>query len=590
MHRILSNRAHIYSDNASEAAFDNLIPGRGKGRVGSERRNELTRCHFAPSRERVEWGHCRRYLVSHKLVAVLMALLSILSPLCRKPFSGSFYCAFTSLGNVSSDSMEAVGSIFSFDTASLNETAPHVDGCADTIELLEKEVGQIHLDKNDEEGFVTTTSEGAGMTCLACGIGGAGQEGFSSAEEQRIHFKTDWHRCNVKRKLNKLQPLSEADFEAVVMRSNDGANEDWEVGSLSGSETDSVESMDEKLQDDPTETSAVSGPYFTVRSNQDGILAVWKCILGPDRSKKSQPDELSFTDSNCMSTLKTLLSNQSRWAIILSRGGHFAAAIYDIIPPKNSNVNPRPEIQEIVHKSFHKYVVRAKAGGKQSTQDASGKYARSAGSRLRRYNEMSLERDIVSTMGSWKETLASCQLIFIAAPGSNGRLLLSGDTPIFDKADERVRKIPFVTRRPTISETKRVVGILLTLYRPLRVKDDEKQVHGVHSTSQKPKIGAKSTEVRTKPKDASVWPTTSVLVDQHKKMQKDQDQDRLDGEDSKPKSKSKHAMKRAKQKLRNRELHEKNSDDIEQPALSEAAIQEEILKAAAKATQSHAPR
>lgn len=33
---------------------------------------------------------------------------------------------------------------------------------------------------------------------------------------------------------------------------------------------------------------------------------------------------------------------------------------------------------------------RAKAGGKQSTKDGTGKYARSAGSRLRRYNELAL--------------------------------------------------------------------------------------------------------------------------------------------------------------------------------------------------------
>ena len=35
-------------------------------------------------------------------------------------------------------------------------------------------------------------SEG-GATCIACGIG-VTSPGFSSAEEQRDHFKTDWHR------------------------------------------------------------------------------------------------------------------------------------------------------------------------------------------------------------------------------------------------------------------------------------------------------------------------------------------------------------------------------------------------------------
>lgn len=40
------------------------------------------------------------------------------------------------------------------------------------------------------------------------------------------------------------------------------------------------------------------------------------------------------------------------------------------------------------HKTFHRYVVRAGAGGKQSNKDSTGKYAKSAGSRLRRYNEV----------------------------------------------------------------------------------------------------------------------------------------------------------------------------------------------------------
>lgn len=34
----------------------------------------------------------------------------------------------------------------------------------------------------------------SGATCLTCGIG-VGCPGFSSPQEQRQHFKTDWHRC-----------------------------------------------------------------------------------------------------------------------------------------------------------------------------------------------------------------------------------------------------------------------------------------------------------------------------------------------------------------------------------------------------------
>ena len=37
---------------------------------------------------------------------------------------------------------------------------------------------------------------------------------------------------------------------------------------------------------------------------------------------------------------------------------------------------------------FTRCVCRAKAGGKQSSKDATGKFAKSAGSQIRRYNEV----------------------------------------------------------------------------------------------------------------------------------------------------------------------------------------------------------
>lgn len=48
---------------------------------------------------------------------------------------------------------------------------------------------------------------------------------------------------------------------------------------------------------------------------------------------------------------------------------------------------------------------RAKAGGKQSSQDATGKIAKSAGSALRRYNEQALDRDIQELLLSWRAHL-----------------------------------------------------------------------------------------------------------------------------------------------------------------------------------------
>jgi hypothetical protein len=60
----------------------------------------------------------------------------------------------------------------------------------------------------------------AGATCIACGIGVAGP-GFASAAEQRGHFKTDWHRYNVRRRVAKKPPISEEQFDRIVEEDED---------------------------------------------------------------------------------------------------------------------------------------------------------------------------------------------------------------------------------------------------------------------------------------------------------------------------------------------------------------------------------
>lgn len=68
---------------------------------------------------------------------------------------------------------------------------------------------------------ITVSAEGRqGKTCLVCGVV------FASLDEQRSHFKSDWHRLNVRRKLKNLPCLSEEDAARLI---DDG------VSSISGS-------------------------------------------------------------------------------------------------------------------------------------------------------------------------------------------------------------------------------------------------------------------------------------------------------------------------------------------------------------------
>lgn len=50
----------------------------------------------------------------------------------------------------------------------------------------------------------------ASFTCLACRVG------FPTSEGQRQHYKTEWHRYNLKRKIAGMIPVSADNFRERV--------------------------------------------------------------------------------------------------------------------------------------------------------------------------------------------------------------------------------------------------------------------------------------------------------------------------------------------------------------------------------------
>lgn len=51
----------------------------------------------------------------------------------------------------------------------------------------------------------------SGYTCITCAVA------FASADLQRAHYKTDWHRYNLKRKVAELPPVTAEDFKQRVL-------------------------------------------------------------------------------------------------------------------------------------------------------------------------------------------------------------------------------------------------------------------------------------------------------------------------------------------------------------------------------------
>lgn len=271
--------------------------------------------------------------------------------------------------------------------------------------------------------------------CLICSFCNTS---FSDKQQQRQHYKLDWHRYNLKKHLVNKKPVSEEKFSQLADLDD--------VSSISGSESESeaeLSSMTETEDDDRLNHLLVRRARILFENSQGNILSLHQCLL---HGKKDQ----TVTDEQLIASAKSLTSSPI-WMVIMLGGGHFAAGIFKGTEP-------------VLHKTFHSYTVRAKQGSSQSTRDNKGNHPKSAGASLRRYNEQTLTQHIQEILSAWVTEIASCQLIFYRAVGpSNRSILFGGKSAALDKNDPRLRTIPFPTRRATFNEVKRVHNILATV-------------------------------------------------------------------------------------------------------------------------------
>ncbi|CAI5446309.1 unnamed protein product [Caenorhabditis angaria] len=222
------------------------------------------------------------------------------------------------------------------------------------------------------------------------------------------HYKSAWHRTNLRRKNLKISVMNEEEFE----------NYDENDEQLLTSKPSENESEDEEQEID--ECLLPSGRSFFVHNKN--VFSVSKAILHVDEKNVSFS---TFTRPfDCV--------------IILFNGGHFAAGVFE---------NDRL----VLHKSFHRYVARAKQGGVQSQYDSSHGNAKSAGAALRRYNEAKMKEEIQQIMRSWKEKLLKTRLIFIRCASYQKAVFFDAEAGIL-RGDERIRSVPFETKRPNIEE------------------------------------------------------------------------------------------------------------------------------------------
>ncbi|KAL1543447.1 ankyrin repeat and zinc finger domain-containing protein 1-like isoform X2 [Salvia divinorum] len=281
---------------------------------------------------------------------------------------------------------------------------------------------------------------------------------FDSLQDQRYHFKSDLHRFNIKLSIAGKSILNEEDFDEASANS---LSKDYDVSSISGSD-DEDERETSLLGDKKREFSGLSKRKICIKLKDGEIVSVLKCLFLDDSDSISYETDkphfmdgagvLYLTPKEVIEKLRYIVheprDNSRLRIVLLARGGHFAGCVFD----GNSLV---------AHKTFHRYVVRAKAGKKQSLKDAGGQAIHSAGASLRRYNELGLKKDIQELLTLWKPHFAMASCIFIYAPSNNRQLLFDGEKPYFICQERAIRNIPLTVRRPTLKEARRIYSFLV---------------------------------------------------------------------------------------------------------------------------------
>ena len=312
-------------------------------------------------------------------------------------------------------------------------------------------------------------------------------------QEQRLHVKSDWHNYNLKQKVRGVQAVRENEFEKLV----DDLDE-----SISGSGSESSESEEDREASRESTLSALLKkqaklsyaevgaedefmPKRKKRGSGKPPLVWFSTPLLPDNTsfgsykalltnaEQEEPDIVEVVRKNQLRPvpakplpadgsngvpLPSTMTSPSIFMCMIG-GGHFAGMIVSLAPKLGKQATGTEQRQAIViaHKTFHRYTTRRKQGGAQSANDSAKGAAHSAGSSLRRYNEVALEQEIRALLAEWKDLISNAQLIFVRSTGSSNRRILFGpyDGQVLRQNDPRNRTFPFSTRRATQAELMR---------------------------------------------------------------------------------------------------------------------------------------
>ena len=395
--------------------------------------------------------------------------------------------------------------------------------------LLHGSIESLRAHDGPSSKLEKEAAQGEAKVSTSCQLCGAS---FEDVQEQRLHVKSDWHNYNVKQKIRGGQIATEIEFEKLVEEleesiSGSGSEESESEADGEGAKESTLSALlkkQAKLSHPETEEKDDSMPKRKNRNSgkpplvwfttpllpENTSLGIYRAIFTNAEQEESNMVEvihkkqidpvptrpLPNDDSNGVRLPSTVTSPSIFMCMI--GGGHFAGMIVSLAPKlaKQSTGTEQRQAIVIAHKTFHRYTTRRKQGGAQSANDAAKGAAHSAGSSLRRYNEVALEQEIRTLLAEWRELIGNVQLIFVRATGSSNRRILFGpyDGQVLRHNDPRNRTFPFSTRRATQAELMRAF-VELT-----RVKVSQVDQTGIAAAAAQSE-NAQSTKTLTPPQE-----------------------------------------------------------------------------------------
>ncbi len=248
---------------------------------------------------------------------------------------------------------------------------------------------------------------------------------FMDADSFREHYKSGWHNHNQVNFLRNKAPLTLEEFEelSTVFSHESDSSDFW-----------SEEEEDEADYEDDFTTEPIS-PLIQFRC-ADKTYEIYRSLLSRDK-------HFHFD----LQTIKSFIStaSNSTWTLFLIKSGRVFAGVFDLRTERWSH-----------KRTFKRYTERRKQGGSQMLRDKSGKIAKSAGSQIRRQNEMELLKDVKDLMTDWQSAIRISQYIFWNK-NFFSQLALFQCPLVLERSDSKLLTFPFTTYKPCEEEALRCI-------------------------------------------------------------------------------------------------------------------------------------